>query len=274
MIIVVPSIFSIYLSVLTFYIISPVYWQLLVGGFLFLVVISTMLAYLIYPPYSIEKYFKKKGPENIVIEHEITKKIIYILAPLSILGIALEVARQVYPDVISLSLPYTINAILTAITFAAIFSLSYALLKTLSLIIREEFQLYFAKSCFRILSKKEDEVEKMKYLMKGLNSYNKYLIRHLGLEITDLRQIFSTISSSPAEEQNKSIELISKAFERTNKLEPLVCLSMFIKVPEGKLFLTKEPLFKKIEVWGGFTGTAVSGITSVAGVVILYFQAF
>jgi hypothetical protein len=262
--IVLPIILFTIVAIFVWYIPQPIDTQLLaVGGLLAVAILFTILAYLIYPPYSTEKYFKKKSPENIVMEYEFIKKIMYVLSPWIILGIALLVVEQF----IALSIPGPILGIFAVTILVATLSVGSALIKILLLTVRKEFQLYFAKSCFHILSKKEDEVEKIKYLKKGLNAYNKYLARQLGLQITGLRQIYSTISSSPAEEQNKLIELISKAFERDNKLEPLVCLSKFMKVPEGEQFLTKEPLFKKIEEWGSF-GTALSGITAAPVAVI------
>jgi hypothetical protein len=46
---------------------------------------------------------------------------------------------------------------------------------------RKEFRFYFAKASFRVISKKEDNVERMRHVIRGLNSYNKYLRRNLGL---------------------------------------------------------------------------------------------
>jgi hypothetical protein len=43
--------------------------------------------------------------------------------------------------------------------------------------LKREFRFYFAKGCCKILSTKNDKVEKMKYLFLLLSSYNKYFTK-------------------------------------------------------------------------------------------------
>ncbi|MDW3680141.1 MAG: hypothetical protein QOA14_11330, partial [Nitrososphaeraceae archaeon] len=53
---------------------------------------------------------------------------------------------------------------------------------------RKRFRLYFAKGCLSIAKNSNDEVEKMEYLIKGLDSYNSYLKRHIKLEINEIKK--------------------------------------------------------------------------------------
>ena len=54
---------------------------------------------------------------------------------------------------------------------------------------RKRFRLYFAKGCLSISKNSNDEVEKMEFLIKGLNSYNSFLKRHIKLEINEINEI-------------------------------------------------------------------------------------
>jgi len=83
-----------------------------------------------------------------------------------------------------------------------------AFLKILFAIGKPEFRLYYAMGCFRIIQRKENEVEKMKYMIRGLNSYNKYLKRCSNLQINDLSKIYSKISSTTQRERESLTESI------------------------------------------------------------------
>ena len=124
-----------------------------------------------------------------------------------------------------------------------------ALLKIIFLNARKEFRFYFAKTSFRVISKKVDEVEKMRYVIKGLNSYNKYLRRNLGLQINDLKRIYSRIISDPALDKNHSIEKLFAAFENNDKLKLTQCLSEISTVTDPEQFLkTLKILYEFLEI--------------------------
>jgi hypothetical protein len=122
-----------------------------------------------------------------------------------------------------------------------------AFLKILFALAKAEFRLYFAIGCFRISQRRKDEGGKMRYLIKGLNSYNKYLKRCMNLQMEDLTKIYSKISSAPQEERKKIIESLSDFLERgNNTLEPVRYLLTISKVPEEE-FLIEQPLKQKIK---------------------------
>ena len=73
-----------------------------------------------------------------------------------------------------------ISSLFVTIIGVTFFIVGFILLKIILLMSRKEFRFYFARVLFRLISKKEDEAEKIKYLVKALNLYNKYIRRSLG----------------------------------------------------------------------------------------------
>jgi hypothetical protein len=109
---------------------------------------------------------------------------------------------------------------------------------------RKDFRFQFAKVCIDTLEKKEDEVNKIYYLTKGLNSYNKFLKRNLKLQFDDTMVCSKIISSS---NKNQSLNLLSASFKDNDKLKPVSCLSTIIKLPDTEQLLVKEKLEVKIK---------------------------
>ena len=87
----------------------------------------------------------------------------------------------------------------------------------------------------------------MRYLIRGLNSYDKYLKRCMNLQMNNLTNIYSKISSATQDEREKIIESLSDFLERgNNTLEPVKYLLTISKIPEEE-FLTEQPLKQKIK---------------------------
>jgi hypothetical protein len=215
----------------------------------------------VYPPYpfpiSLGKYFKEMGYDNAVIEYELVKKILYIAVPtfltLAVILPTITPALEFYS-----SIKFKTILEQSAFTVAKVYSLLIVfsgLLKIIFALIRKKFRLYFAKGCFLIMSNKKDEVEKMSYFMKGLDSYNSYLRRNLQLQINDLKRIYSKIMTVSPQHRNDLMVKISKFFIDNNleidALSPLTELQMeiakLLKTPISEQFLTKQPLFDKIK---------------------------
>ena len=121
------------------------------------------------------------------------------------------------------------------------------LLKMVFAISRKRFRLYFAKGCLSIAKNSNDEAEKMEYLIKGLNSYNSFLKRHINLEINEIKKIYSKITILPAKEKIETVNKIIQSFESGDTLEPVRYLSS-LKDVKTELFLTEEPLEQKIKL--------------------------
>ena len=195
----------------------------------FLGFITSYTTVIIYAPYraaySTEEYFKRRGYENVIAEYNTIKYILFIAIPLFIvLTINLFILNS---GAAYLKQLFGIEEGII-IHFQLLFVVIAGLIKIGLLLLRKEFRLYFAKGRLTIASEKQDDIEKMKYLIWGLNSYNSYLRRHLKLEIQDPKRIYSKISNLSYLEKNKVINSLVNAFE-SSKLQPLViCLQFWI----------------------------------------------
>jgi hypothetical protein len=235
------------------------------------VFVVMLVLYPLYPSaFSVEKFFIKRNPESAIIEYETLKKIVYALFPLFIFAFAFLIGRTMEENPLGFVIKYLGDPI-TSSLFVTIIGVTFfivgsALLKIILLIARKEFRFYFAKILFRAILKKEDEAEKIKYLVRALNSYNKYIRRSLGLEINDLKKIYSKIISDPVLDKNHSIKELSKAFEDSDKFKAIKCLSGLLNFRDTEHFLTKEPVRKKLEDWATMLGTIVSTIVAIIGI--------
>ncbi len=113
------------------------------------------------------------------------------------------------------------------------------------------------------MGKSNDEVEKMGYLIMGLNAYNSYLRRYIKLEIKDISRIYSKLTTLPDNEKDAAIAKIIKSFNSGDTLEPVRYLTSF-KDPSSDVFLAEEPLQEKIKT----QVTYAAGIIPVALTII------
>jgi hypothetical protein len=128
--------------------------------------------------------------------------------------------------------------------------------------IRRDFRFQFAKACMNVIENKKDEVNKIYYLMLGLNSYNKFLKRNLKFQFDDALVCSKIISSS---EKNQSLNLIIESFKDNDKLKPVSCLSNIIKPSDKEQFLVEKSLRGKIK-------DVVTILTTIIPVVISILQ--
>lgn len=208
---------------------------------------------LIYPPYpapfSIEKYFVKRGFESAVSEFELVRKVLYVAIPLLIFFTVIDILRPlieqfVSEDVVAM---FTENIVFYSARGFLFLTVLAGLLKVVFALSRKRFRLYFAKGCLSIAKNSNDEVEKMEYLIKGLDSYNSYLKRHIKLEINEIKKIYSKITTLPSKEKSDTVNRIIKSFESGDTLEPVRYLSS-LHDNNIELFLTEEPLEQKIKL--------------------------
>jgi hypothetical protein len=208
---------------------------------------------IIYPPYpapfSIEKYFIKRGFESAVSEFELVRKILYVAVPLLIFFTVINLIQPLFEQFISKeSLSLVTDSIVFYSARGFLFLTVLAgLLKTVFALSRRRFRLYFAKGCLSIAKNSNDEVEKMEFLIKGLNSYNSFLKRHIKLEINEIKKIYSKITTLPIEAKMDTVNKIIQSFESADTLEPVRCLSS-LQENKKELFLTEEPLEQKIKL--------------------------
>jgi hypothetical protein len=207
---------------------------------------------LIYPPYpapfSIEKYFIKRGFESAVSEFELVRKILYVAIPLLIFFTVIDLLRPLFEQFVSDEVVsmLTNNIVFYSARGFLFLTVLAGLLKMVFALSRKRFRLYFAKGCLTITKSRIDEVEKMEYLIKGLDSYNSFLKRHIKLGINEIKKVYSRIATLPAKEKSDTVNRIITSFESGDTLEPVRYLS---SLHEGKeLFLAEESFEQKIKL--------------------------
>ena len=83
-----------------------------------------------------------------------------------------------------------------------------ALLRLSTQVIKKEFRFYLAKGYCIVASKKgESDLDRMKYLLSSLDSYNKYLLRKIKFGIKNINKIYSDIIIHT--DEKKKDEIIS-----------------------------------------------------------------
>jgi hypothetical protein len=233
------------------------------------------VAYGIYPAlYSMEKYSRRRGNENIVIELRFIKILFTVLASLLAFLFAflfilpiftlehLNPLAKVVGYSNTLAFVYTlapIEAMLSLVVIGVFF-------RIVTQVGKKEFRFYFAKGCCKIMSRKGGDVENMKYLYLLLDSYNKYLRRNLKFEVKDIDKIYSLIMFADEQEKNRIIKSICDSLE-TNRLKLARFLSTIYKVPESELFV-KESLFQQLKVVGGFLVVSIPLVISIIQLIL------
>jgi hypothetical protein len=220
---------------------------------------SLIFIIFLFPPYpfpiGIEKYFRKRGYENSVIEFEFVKNVLYFAVPIFLILTFLPIIKEKIEFYTSAQISILEDHIFRIAASYSLFIVFSGLLKLVLVQLRKKFRLFFAKGCFKILLDKKDEVEKVSYLSKGLDSYNKYLQKNIHLGINNLDKVYSTISSSTLEKKNQIFQKLCFVFLNENvdsyTLAPLRVLQEELPTlfPSSKpdTFLTQQPVLNKIK---------------------------
>jgi hypothetical protein len=153
----------------------------------------------------------------------------------------------------------------------------------------KKFSFYFARACSEVISDKITETEKIAYLDKCLNSYNKYLRKNINLEMNDSSKILSKIIripsyqaqkanstakdiSSPQDQDQKSISTITdnllEAFKNSNKLSPAKYLVTLMDLQNVDRFLMRPPAGQKIKELIAIVATLGSTIIAIIQVLV------
>jgi len=222
----------------------------LFSAFQIIVFVVMVIVYPPYPaPFSIEKYFIKRGFESAVSEFELVRKILYVAIPLLIFFTVIDLLKPLFEQFVSAEIVsmLTDNIVFYSARGFLFLTVLAGLLKMVFALSRKRFRLYFAKGCLSIAKNSGDEVEKMEFLIKGLDSYNSFLKRHIKLEINEIKKIYSKITTLPAKEKMDTVDRIIQSFESGDTLEPVRYLST-LHDDKTELFLAEEPLEKRIKL--------------------------
>jgi hypothetical protein len=118
---------------------------------------------------------------------------------------------------------------------------------------KKQFLFYFAKTCVKTSSeeKHNDNIiyndVNIRYLLLGIDYYNKYLQSSLGMNFKNYDKICQKIAISNIDKTKNMIQCILKSFDNdTDRLEPLRVIFSELELEDQKAFLTKEGNKQKI----------------------------
>jgi hypothetical protein len=210
-----------------------------------------IVVYPVYPIFFLEKFMSRRDPKTVIKEYRILKKIIIGLFPFFILSAALilttRISQQNPLSIFVQSFPNPILVSLFITTMGVIFFIvGSALLRIILLNSDRSFTFYLARISLSAISEVQDDVEKLRYLITGLNSYNKFIRRNLGLQIGNLKMIYSRIISENSMTRYQLMKEVSLSFKDKDRLEAVRCLTRYLKIADADQFLSKEPVGNKI----------------------------
>jgi hypothetical protein len=146
------------------------------------------LFYAFYPlKFRADEYHKKRGLREVVIEYEFVKKILCIEIPLLLIFTLTNFYVQLV-DVFRTDLLLFVYVAQMALQYSVTAGILWLLLQ----MARKEFRYYMARAYIKCIPDNYDDVRKLRWLIMALNSYNKYLLRNLKLQIDNLK-VYSTL---------------------------------------------------------------------------------
>lgn len=215
----------------------------------------------VYPAlYPTEKFFKKRGSVNVVIEYQYIRKIlfaflislivtivmIYFLIPIMNEQAISQYAQGMSDMEIYKQVPL-IPLIESLYFMVFVFSevLIFILLKLLLEHARRQFRFYYADACFEIIYEKKSEIEKAGYLSLGLDWYNKFVKRIIKGGI-DIDTIYSRIISHSQLSNNILLDIIMDSFHNGDEFKPMRHMLALLSCWKEGATLIKQSLRTKI----------------------------
>lgn len=122
------------------------------------------------------------------------------------------------------------------------------LLSTLSIFPRLDYMFKFgyARICLKFcMSDETDDMEKLEYLSKGINSYNFFLGKYTNMEMKNSDTITSRLMCESTEDRKNLIERLEKSFVRGD-LGPLEQIKKIITIKNPEDFFIKKQRFSNI----------------------------
>lgn len=218
-------------------------------------------------------YFKKIGYEKTVVKYFIQKKhlrwLFFVFVFLLVyLGLILYISSELEDESINVIQNVLMGSvILSAMTAYGSFTFIFRMTRT------NDFGFHFAKGCFRILKDDEDfdTIEKSKFIILGLGSYNNFLRRNLKLRINKMEKIYSKLFSNSIKSIDESIHIFHGFLEQEQKLELLMHLSETYENGEDESFLCEDHWIKRFkEEMMPLFFSIIIGITAVVEFLFLF----
>lgn len=186
-----------------------------------------------------EKFFKKHGYSNVLLEYQFLKIFNFIVITLMVILLLGGTSYGFKFDVDNL-----LNSFVGYLINSLLFISIGGILRIVTQKSKKEFRFYFAKACCIIISEKKDDFDKMKYLALLLSSYNKYLEKNLKMEINDMKKIYSVILWKDKEIKNQIIKKICESLDY-DKFGLANCLFSIYNAPDSEFYI-KESIFHKL----------------------------
>lgn len=213
-----------------------------------------IILYGMYP--LLQKHNEKTDYQNVAGEFEFVKKILFITIPiLIILTISDQyfIYLQITSSLIKYFLPwYDLSLAIWVSSIAVVIG---ALLRIGAQIANKEFRFYLAKGyCITALNKK-GTLEKVKYMVLSLDSYNKYLLRKINFGIKNINKIYSDLIHA----ETKQDETIKSVYDclGDDRLKLANYLSTSQTIPEGEPFFIRESWVQKLRAIGVFLAATI-----------------
>jgi hypothetical protein len=129
------------------------------------------------------------------------------------------------------------------------------------------FRFYYARTCINAIKLEPgaDIFRNIKYLVMGLNQYNKYLMSNSKVKIKIVNQLVSKIMSDSEVIGQNSLKEISDAFKGDNKLKPITTLKALLTNTGPEEFLVRDPFAATIQTWGPLIAAVISAVAAVIG---------
>ena len=96
----------------------------------------------------------------------------------------------------------------------------FILLKLLLEHTRKQFRFYYARACVEIINEKKSETDKVRYLILGLDWYNKF-VKRVTKSAVDAETIYSKIISNSKLGNNILLDTIVDSFHNGDELKPM-----------------------------------------------------
>jgi hypothetical protein len=165
-----------------------------------------------------DDFLKNREPEDVFAEFSYIEKIGYVMIPVTIFFVTIDAIGLYYPNVwkdfltpffVVLNADKWHQITLTLILFASPIAVFFIFFFSTS------FRFYFAKILFINAHKNEKKFEKMKYYVRGLKEYNKFLAGNFGFCLDEMKMYSKFLSIDAIDEKS-----IISSFDYDNELKP------------------------------------------------------
>ena len=228
------------------------------------------LAVIVYGAYPMvlrsERYFKKKRFASFVTEFEFMKNSFFVsLTVFIILTIAdmYMTYSQISKLLVGHYLPF--YDFIFAILASSVAVVIGALLRLAAQATKKEFRFYLAKAYCIVASNNDGGLDKTKYLIMSLDSYNKYLLRKIHFAIKNINKIYSDLIYIDANKKDDIIKSISESLDG-DRLELAIYLSILYNVTPTEEFFIKELIMQRLRTIGVIAAAAVTSVAAAVPV--------